>query len=406
MLHCCAKQRGIKLLNDLPATASRTETPSANRKRPAEDEAVPRPSKRIRMAQNEPPVVFACRVFRQLAEDGKISAAQARACRRVVTESAANDLLLASYEYEAGVPEPMCWRQLTALRRLIADLHAETVDQYRRTEAAGTSRKRPAENEAVAHPTKPIRMAANEPPVVFACRVFRQLAEDGKISAAQARACRRVVTESAANDLLLASYLYEAGVPDTDVLAVINRIAPPPRPLARRVAAFVKEEVKRQTLRSALYARVNEADVLAAINRVAPPPRPLARRVAEFVKEELKRQTLRSVCAYAFKAGVNAAAVVVLNRLTKQHIRALKVDHARGGHSAPALIAGPAQRSQHPCQSCEPEDDHPYVNSNQKRCIHSSYDNLNERVFTERDVPDVAAGAGLGADLVPMRRVL
>ncbi|KAJ3136695.1 hypothetical protein HDU90_003072 [Geranomyces variabilis] len=307
MLHCCAKQRGIKLLNDLPATASRTETPSAKRKRPAEDEAVPPPSKRIRMAQNEPPIVFACRVFRKLAEDGKL-AAQARACRRVVTESPADDLLLASYEYEAGVCEvdlaedgKISAAQARACRHVVTESAANdlllasyeyeagvseadvlaticflhpTIDQYRRTEAASTSRKRPAEDEAVPPPSKRIRMAHNEPPVVFACRVFRQLAEDGKISAAQARACRRVMTKSAANDLVLASYEYEAGV--------------------------------------------NEADVLAAINRVVLPPRPLARRVAEFVKEELKRQTLRSVCAYAFKAGVNAAAVVVLNRLTKE----------------------------------------------------------------------------------------
>ncbi|KAJ3136699.1 hypothetical protein HDU90_003076 [Geranomyces variabilis] len=164
--------------------------------------------------------------------------------------------------------------QNCAKQRGIKILNDLPADALRCTKTPAPSRKRPAENETVARPTKRIRMAANEPPVVFACRVFRQLAEDSKISAAQARACRRVVTESAANDLVLASYEYKAGV--------------------------------------------NEADVLAAINRVAPPPRPLARRVAEFVKEELKRQTLRSVCTYAFKAAVNAAAVVMLNRLTKE----------------------------------------------------------------------------------------
>ncbi|KAJ3168217.1 hypothetical protein HDU88_001656 [Geranomyces variabilis] len=277
MFFFCAKQRGVKLLGDLPVEAIRCpQAPSTNRKRPAEDEAVPPPSKRIRMAHNEPPVVFACRVFRQLAEDGKISDAQARACRRVVTESAANDLLLASYEYEAGVNEADV---LAAINR-------------------------------VAPPPRPLaRRVAAFVKEELKRQTLRSLAEDGKISASQARACRRVVTESPANDLLLASYEYEAGVPDADVLAVVNRVAPPARPLARQVAEFLKEEVKRQTLRRPPSGRVPEGG-----GQARDPPTPASGRVPEGGGQAPDPPI---VCAYAFKAAVNATAVVVLNRLNK-----------------------------------------------------------------------------------------
>ncbi|KAJ3159756.1 hypothetical protein HDU86_001408 [Geranomyces michiganensis] len=85
--------------------------------------------------------------------------------------------------------------------------------------------KRGAEDAGPAPKRQRLAAEPNEPAVVFACRVFRQLAAEGKITAAQATACRRIVTESPANDLLMSSLEYRGDCGDEEILATIRRLA-------------------------------------------------------------------------------------------------------------------------------------------------------------------------------------